>query len=278
MAKRKEDAPAPGSPAWMATFADLMNLLLCFFVLLFAMSNVDEGKQQELIASFSGSIGGLFEGGSTSIIEGSLISAGVSNLSDLSDFYQNLGLNAEGEGSSPSEDLYDYSGEEIIEVLNDKGKEASEEIAENIETLAKQYFISEQIDIEFTSQYVMITLNGALLFDSAEVQIIKKSLPLVDKVGDILRNYSSNMIEIIGYTDNVPLYGHLKYDDNWDLSTGRAKSVMVYLAKNKGIDMTNMKASGRGENDPIASNDTAEGRAQNRRVEIKIFNEYSIEQ
>ena len=71
MAKRKEDAPAPGSPAWMATFADLMNLLLCFFVLLFAMSNVDEGKQQELIASFSGSIGGLFEGGSTSIIEGS---------------------------------------------------------------------------------------------------------------------------------------------------------------------------------------------------------------
>ena len=124
----------------------------------------------------------------------------------------------------------------------------------------------------------MITLNGALLFDSAEVQIIKKSLPLVDKVGDILRNYSSNMIEIIGYTDNVPLYGHLKYDDNWDLSTGRAKSVMVYLAKNKGIDMTNMKASGRGKNDPIASNDTAEGRAQNRRVEIKIFNEYSIEQ
>jgi chemotaxis protein MotB len=120
-------------------------------------------------------------------------------------------------------------------------------------------------------------LNGALLFDSAEVVIRKDSIPLVDKVGDILKNYADHMIEITGYTDSVPLIGHPKYNDNWDLSTGRAKSVMTYLVNNKGLDMNKMKASGRGENDPIADNGTAEGRALNRRVEIKIYNEYSME-
>ena len=85
------------------------------------------------------------------------------------------------------------------------------------------------------------------------------------------------MIEITGYTDSVPLLNDPKYDDNWDLSSGRAKTVLMYLVNNKGMSLTKMKASGRGENDPIASNDTAEGRAQNRRVEIKIYNEYSLE-
>lgn len=92
-----------------------------------------------------------------------------------------------------------------------------------------------------------------------------------------MKNYSSSMIEITGYTDSVPLLDDPKYDDNWDLSSARAKTVLMYLVENKGMDLTKMKSSGRGENDPIASNETAEGRAQNRRVEIKIYNEYSME-
>lgn len=131
--------------------------------------------------------------------------------------------------------------------------------------------------MDFTSQYVVITLNGALLFDSASAQIKNESIPLVDRVGNILSNYSENMIEIIGYTDSVPLIGDPKYDDNWDLSSGRAKTVLMYLVNNKNMTLDKMKSSGRGENDPIASNDTAEGRAQNRRVEIRIFNEYSFQ-
>ena len=276
MARRREDPPAAGSPAWMATFSDLMNLLLCFFVLLFAMSTIDEDKFEELVASLSASFG-IMEGGSASVLEGTLISSGVDDLNELDDFYQNLGLNDEGTAPSINEDIYNYDGDQLMEVIKNKGLEASEEMAEYIESQANEYQISDQIDITFNSQYVLITLNGALLFDSAEVEIIPSSRPLIDKVGDILRNYRSNMVEIIGFTDNVPLYGHPKYDDNWDLSTGRAKSVMTYLVSNKGLDMAKMKASGRGENYPIASNDTAEGRAQNRRVEIKIYNEYSME-
>ncbi|MDE7430502.1 MAG: flagellar motor protein MotB [Lachnospiraceae bacterium] len=275
LAKRKEDPPS-GGPGWMATFSDLMNLLLCFFVLLFAMSTIDEEKFEQLVASLSASFG-VLEGGSASVIEGTLISAGVDDLNDLDDFYQNLGLNAEGTNASLSEDIYEYDGKDLLDVVKDKAAEESEKMAEEIEQQAEELNIIQQIEVDFTSQYVMIVLNGALLFDPAETKIRTDSIPLVDKVGDILKNYSSSMIEITGYTDNVPLIGDPKYDDNWDLSTARAKTVLMYLVNNKGMSLDKMKSAGRGENDPIATNDTAEGRAQNRRVEIKIYNEYNLE-
>lgn len=273
LARRKEEQPSGGAAPWMNTFADLMNLLLCFFVLLFAMSNVDEDKFEQLVASLSASFG-VLEGGSTSVIEGTLISAGVDDLNDLSDYYESLGLNDEGIDASVNEEIYDYDGKDLLEVIKDKGAEISEGMAEEIKKEANDMNIADQIEVDFTSQYIMIVLNGALLFDPAETAIRQESIPLVDKVGDILRNYSSSMVEITGYTDNIPLIGDPKYDDNWDLSTARAKTVMMYLVNNKGMSLTKLKSSGRGENDPVATNDTAEGRAQNRRVEIKIYNEY----
>ncbi|MDY2606970.1 MAG: OmpA family protein, partial [Lachnospiraceae bacterium] len=187
------------------------------------------------------------------------------------------GLNDTGTDVAQDPDIYEYDGSQLLEVLKDKGAEESEKMAEEIKSEATEMQIADSIDVDFTSQYVTITLNGALLFDSAKAYIRSESLPLVDRVGNILKNYSSSMIEITGYTDSVPLLDDPKYDDNWDLSSARAKTVLMYLVENKGMDLTKMKSSGRGENDPIASNDTAEGRAQNRRVEIKIYNEYSME-
>lgn len=276
LARRKEEQSSTGSPAWMATFSDLMNLLLCFFVLLFAMSTIDEDKFEELVASLSASFG-VLDGGSTSVIEGTLISAGVDELNDLNEYYDSIGLNDEGTDESIDQEIYEYDGNQLVEALKDKGAEESEKMAEAIEQMAQEQGIADQMEVDFTSQYVMITLNGALLFDSAKSQIRSDSISLVDRVGSILKNYSSSMIEITGYTDSVPLLDDPKYDDNWDLSSARAKTVLMYLVNNKGMSLTKMKASGRGENDPIASNDTAEGRAQNRRVEIKIYNEYSME-
>ncbi len=274
MAKRKQEDPPAGSPAWMATFSDLMNLLLCFFVLLFAMSTIDQEKFEELVASLSASFG-IMEGGSASVIEGALISTGVADLNQLDDYYEDLGLNNDGNSDEISKDNGDSAGETVLEQIQKEGLEASEKMAEQIESEATKQNVAGSIDIDFTSQYVQITLNGALLFDPAKASIRDDAVLLVDKVGDILNNYRGNMVEITGYTDSVPLIDDPKYDDNWDLSSARAKTVLMYLVNKKGMDISRMKASGRGENDPIASNDTAEGRAQNRRVEIKIFNEIS---
>lgn len=271
--RRSEEVPQ-GLPAWMATFSDLMNLLLCFFVLLFAMSSVDQDKFEELVVSLSASFG-IMEGGSASVIEGTKISTGVSELNELDSYYESLGLNSEGDAEEINDKDANFNGETVLEQVQKEGTEQSEQMAEEIKGQSEQSGINEQIQIDFTSQYVQLTLNGALLFDSAEASIRSDAVPLVDKVGDILKNYGGNMIEITGYTDSVPLLDDPKYDDNWDLSSGRAKSVLMYLVQNKGMDISKMKSSGRGENDPIASNDTAEGRAQNRRVEIKIYNEIS---
>ena len=243
MARRKEAQSGSGSPAWMATFSDLMNLLLCFFVLLFAMSSIDEDKFEELVASLSASFG-VLDGGSTSVIEGSVIAACVNELNDLSDYYQSIGLNDTGTDVAQDPDIYEYDGSQLLEVLKDKGAEESEKMAEDIKSEAAEMQIADSIDVDFTSQYVTITLNGALLFDSAKAYIRSESLPLVDRVGSILKNYSSSMIEITGYTDSVPLLDDPKYDDNWDLSSARAKTVLMYLVENKGMDLTKMKSSG----------------------------------
>ena len=277
MAKRREEpSGGGGSPAWMATFSDLMNLLLCFFVLLFAMSSIDEDKFEQLVASLSASFG-VLEGGSTSVIEGTLISAGVDDLNELDDYYESMGINDDGKEDAINEEIFHYEGSQLMEVIKDKAAEASEKMAGEIESMAEEEKISDMIEVDFNSQYVVITLNGALLFDSASAKIKSESSTLVDRVGNILKNYSDCMIEIIGYTDSVPLLDDPKYDDNWDLSSARAKTVLMYLVNNKGMNLGKMKSSGRGENDPVASNDTAEGRAQNRRVEIRIYNEYSME-
>ena len=121
--KKKEEEASGGAPEWMTTFSDLMNLLLCFFVLLFSMSSVDEEKFEQLVASLSASFG-VLEGGAASVLEGTLISSGMDNLNDLSEYYDNLGLNEKG-NEDPIEDagLEEVAGDTLLEALKDKGQE-----------------------------------------------------------------------------------------------------------------------------------------------------------
>ena len=97
MAKKKQEDPPKGSPAWMATFSDLMNLLLCFFVLLFSMSSVDANKWEEVVASMTSAFS-VFEDGSTTIGEGTLVGMGTTQLSNLDEYYSSLGQKSEDNG------------------------------------------------------------------------------------------------------------------------------------------------------------------------------------
>ena len=94
--KKKEEAPAPGSPAWMATFSDLMNLLLCFFVLLFSMSSVDQGKAEALIQSLAQTFS-IFDGGGSSFGEGNMISNGADQLTELDEYFNTMGQTSDGQ-------------------------------------------------------------------------------------------------------------------------------------------------------------------------------------
>ena len=265
MARKKgEDTPVR-TDAWMNTFSDLMNLLLCFFVLLFSMSTVDAEKWQEVVASFSSSYN-VLDGGSSGIDDGMLIATGASQLTELSEYYTSMGLNNEGEK--------DDELESALSKLEQAEIEESEQMGEIIEGMLDKSGISDAVEVKVTQHYVCLNMKGALLFKSASADLTVEAMDILDHVSTVLKLYEKNMIEIEGHTDNVPIV-HELYTTNDVLSDYRALSVFNYLVNEKGVDASNLKHSGRGEYDPVASNDTAEGRAQNRRVEIKIYNSYS---
>lgn len=263
--KRQEDPPKPGA-AWMNTFADLMNLLLCFFVLLFSMSSIDAQKFEMIAASFSQSFS-IFSAGATAIGEGILISNGVSQLNELDQYINSTGKAAEG-------DIVPETIEEAAKQIEEAKLEESEELAEKVEETVVEQNLEGVIDIEFTSQYVQLTLQGSLLFDSGSSALKDECIPILDKIGIMLERYAESTIEIEGHTDNVPMSG-AKYSNNDELSGGRSLSVFNYLIEHTNLDPAMVKHSGRGEYVPIADNSTPEGRALNRRVEIRIYNSLS---
>lgn len=272
MAKKKEEAPPPGSPAWMATFSDLMNLLLCFFVLLFSMSSVDAAKYEEVVNSFAETFS-VFEKGGSSIGDGVMVSNGVSQLSELSQYSTTMGHSEEGDAENTDKEE-DAGGKDAKEELEAEQLEASEKLAEEIEEALSESEYGKEIDVNFTSQYVLLTMNGALLFDSGSATIKEESKPLVKQVGQILERYAANVVEIEGHTDNVPIHNS-NFADNDELSDERALNIFRYLKETALLDPSMIKHSGRGEYVPVADNSTPEGRAKNRRVEVKIYNELS---
>ena len=116
-----------------------------------------------------------------------------------------------------------------------------------------------------------------MLFDSGVGEIREDALPLIDKIGAILSNYDSNIIEIEGHTDNVPISND-RFPNNNVLSMFRALSVADHIRETTQLDPALIKSSGRGEYVPVADNTIPEGRARNRRVEIKIYNSYASQQ
>ena len=270
MAKKRQEDPPKGSPAWMATFSDLMNLLLCFFVLLYSMSSVDEEKWEQVVASLQNTVSILPAGGAT-IGEGERISAGVRQLEFLDSYYNEM-------ANSMAQDKLDNpeNGKNTItQAYEEQALSESEEMAQEIQEAVNGTDLSELVEIEFNAQYVQLNLSGAILFDSGKAELVRDAYPIVNKIGRILEKYKNNVIEVEGHTDNVPISSSSKYESNDVLSMYRALSVANYFREHTKLEAANIKSAGRGDYVPVADNTTAEGRARNRRVEIKIYNSYS---
>ncbi len=288
MARKKEEPQSPEG-GWINTFADLMNLLLCFFVLLFSMSTVDADKYEQLVTSMTESIN-IFSGGGSAVGEGAFVSSGTDQMVAISNYFNEFEKSGEeddedkdqptpspGQQGTQSQDQQDVKITDDIKKMvesqeQDQLKKRTEKIYENIMEESRNRNVEDQISVNMDKkyQYVQISMNGALLFDSGAAEIKKSTMPLLNKVGDILKLYDSHLIKIEGHTDNVPISTG-KYRNNMWLSTARATEVFEYLKDKKGLTPKSMEATGRSFYDKIASNDTEKGRARNRRVEIKIY-------
>lgn len=270
--KKEEDAPA-GSPAWMATFSDLMNLLLCFFVLLFSMSTVDAKKFEEVAASFTQTFS-VFTAGSLAIGDGMLISNGVSQLNQLDEYINSTGKAADEDGEQMDENEMPNELQAALDQVEAEKMAASEELMERVSEAVAEAGMEDLMELDYTSSYVEISLNGALLFDSGSGELSEAAKPVLDQVGIVLERYAESNILIEGHTDTVPIK-NAKFPSNNELSDARALAVFYYFVENTNLDPASITHAGRGEYCPIADNATPEGRALNRRVEIKIFNSLS---
>ncbi|MBR4515410.1 MAG: flagellar motor protein MotB [Lachnospiraceae bacterium] len=280
MAKRKEKPPEEGAPAWMATFSDLMNLLLCFFVLLFASSTMDAGKIQKIAASFDNMSFSILNNGAQSLINGEMMSGGVTQLPETKTYLQQQGETAEGNegntgGGATRTDakLDEVSNAELKAEYDERGEKESQEMYDEIVSMSESYNIESLVTIDYTKQYVELELNGSILFESGSAEVKDDSKMFLQKIASILTKYKYNIIEIEGHTDNVPITGGGAFSDNRALSMARAKSVYDFVITQENFIDENMKIAGYGESRPVASNATPEGRARNRRVSIKIYNE-----
>ncbi|MBR1597461.1 MAG: flagellar motor protein MotB [Lachnospiraceae bacterium] len=313
MAKRKEQPAEEGSPAWMATFSDLMNLLLCFFVLLFASSTTDAEKIMRIVNSFNPESYSILEAGSVSLAEGQIISGGVTQLPGIESLLEYIGVATEAKGnnneaaatgtdngedkkdttseeaeditnpfsyvkedeasaSSEQAEAAEISEKELKEQMEEQGLEQSEEMYDEITEIAESYDIDDRIVMDYNSQYVSLDLNGAILFDAGQADIRSDARVFMQRIAAILGKYKDCVIEIEGHTDNIPIHSD-KYESNRYLSTARANKVLEFVEANADLIDENMKAAGYGESRPVASNATEEGRAKNRRVSIKIYNQ-----
>ncbi len=290
--KKKEDAPAPGSPAWMATFSDLMNLLLCFFVLLFSMSSVDTAKFNEMAQSLATTFS-IFEAGGAFFGDGNLVANGATQLNDLDEHKNTMGEQADStedknhifENEGDTDKLKEYYEEKVAElegtieelkhleeIMEEQKQEAATTVYDEVYELAQRYNLGD--DVEFgmdqAYNYVKIDVKGYVLFEDNKAEIKKDAKPVLLKIGDILKEYDDFGIEIIGHTDNIPIKSG-PYQDNDYLSAARAIETAQYLIEAKNLDSSKLSFSGKGDREPVDTNSTADGRARNRRIEFRIY-------
>ena len=233
---RKNKAPEGGGlPGWMATYGDLVTLLLCFFVLLFAMSSVDAEKYKAAATSFKGSFG-ILDGG-----QGVL----PSNVEAVGD--------TKGKGSSQ------------------KYQTIAKRLQKDTDILSKDQIkdLKENLNISITERGVVIEVEEKLLFQSAQANLKPESASLLEIVFNNISKLPNNIL-IEGHTDNLPIKS-TKYSSNWELSGARAASVARYFEAIDTKVAKRVSIAGYADTKPKSTNDTAEGRSINRRVDIVIL-------
>lgn len=244
MSKKPEECKA-GAPEWMVTYGDLVTLLMCFFVLLFAFSEIDAQKFEAVMESFQGSAG-VLEGGK-SLSEDALV------------------FDASPETDTTPQTTESEELEVIEEILN--------QMAEKLEEELSGQDLSDVIEFEISENKLIIRLTDNVLFDPARAEIKDDALGVLQILGETLQSeiFSLGNFRVEGHTDNVPI-NTIRFPSNWELSAARATSVLRYFRDEVGFAENRFAISGYADTQPVDTNDTPEGRARNRRVEIIVEN------
>ena len=264
MSRPKHAEEPENHERWMVSYADFLTLLFAFFTCLYAISTVDAAKMGQMVASMKASFGGqAFSQGARTIATDS--GGGISS----SVLLKNPGVEKKSDNSAKNEQ--DKSAAKTV--LN--GDADMGRFKRTLEAMFKEEIQKNIVRIHLERRGLIITLSEKGMFDSGSIEIKPEGKTNLDALATSLMTIG-NYIRIEGHADNVPI-NTARFPSNWELSSARATAVLNRMIISHGMPQELFSVSGYGEWKPVASNDTADGRARNRRVDIVILNPSAAE-
>lgn len=273
-----EEEDEGNADGWMVTFSDLMSLLLCFFVLILSMAEVDIIKYKQLADSMAEAFGVQQEMQLESIPKGtSVVSTefrpGIPDETILEVIQQetvdqdrnSLRIGNPDSPDSEEKDIRDevLTYDEIMALIKD-----TELDAEMLRRLLAKEIKEGQIDVETTARTILIRIRERGSFASGSALLNTSFVGVIDKIASALTQIEGK-ISVEGHTDNVPI-STFAYPSNWDLSAARSVAVVRRMLDIAALQPIRVTASGFADTRPQAINSTSDGRARNRRVEIVV--------
>lgn len=233
--KKKHDEHIDES--WLVPYADILTLLLAVFIILFASSSVDQEKLERMSAVFSQ----VFDGGTSFLEQPAPVPT----------------PNADSDQTPQQNSAYLKDQQELAE------------IKDSVDNFIAVNEMEGQFATEMTDEGLLVTIRDSILFDPGQATVKPEYVPIAKELSTMLESDPARNIVITGHTDNVPAGPN--FTSNFQLSVMRAtKFLELLIESNDKLDPTRFSAKGNGEYRAIAPNDTAEGRAKNRRVEVLI--------
>jgi chemotaxis protein MotB len=267
--KKRRGGPPPEEheehidESWLVSYADMMTLLVALFMVLFSISSVNKSKFETLQRSLAEAFSGKILPGGQGIAE----KGGSNNVKNPStnEPYSSIQPFTGGDADAAKKGGKSAAQRKAAAEAEDKGLR---ELEKQVERIARSQGLAGRVTAKVTPDGLYIrVLTDDLLFDSGSSKIRPESTSLLTKLGGLLDTEKDHPILVEGHTDSVPVSG--RYPSNWELSTDRASGlVRQFIAA--GVDPNRLTSSGKAQLDPVASNETAAGRALNRRVDILL--------
>jgi chemotaxis protein MotB len=259
MARKKRQEEHVNHERWLVSYADFITLLFAFFVVMYAVSSVNQGKYRVLSDTLEAAFdpAGPFPDEAKSMDP---IQVGETVRASSQSAVQ-MEKDAADSVDDPLRELADM--ERLGQTM-----ETVETMADELDEVLMPEIQDELINVKRNNLWLEIEIKSSLLYPSGSANLSRKAVPLIEQIAEVLKPFP-NRIHVEGFTDNIPIRNP-KYPSNWELSSARAASVVRLLAQN-GIDPASMAAIGYGEFRPIADNSTEEGRSTNRRVVLVVL-------
>ena len=272
MKNKNKKVKKENSERWLLTYSDLITLLMILFILLYAISAVDEGKYQELSDSLNvslgdgssmlGGVGGILQGTNSNReeVEPDITDSKDSTITPLAQEHVNGTTAGNGNGNSGEQ------GAVSNQIIT---KEDMNKVQERVKLILKELNLEEEVSSEVTKNGLTISFSNKICFDSGEATLKEELKNALNQISSLLKLFHNPVI-VEGHTDNVPVSNNENFASNWQLSSVRAANVVYYLVNTCNLPGDRLSAVGYGEFKPKASNNTESGRRKNRRIDLVI--------